>query len=130
MLFRCQSKKQKRTIKQRISAVLISAELLSLLGFMTGCGGSKAAIPQLEEPIVAEASYRPLSKFHFDFLAEVQLQSAVEVTNKSSYVHIDGCNILVCYCRACVNLSRSCKEIPFHLLDWPRVECKVNQRAS
>ncbi len=62
MLFRCQSKKQKRTIKQRISAVLISAELLSLLGFMTGCGGSKAAIPQLEEPIVAEASYRPLSK--------------------------------------------------------------------
>ena len=63
MLFRCQSKKlNRRTIKQRISAVLISAELLSLLGLMTGCGGSEAAIPQLEEPIVAEASYRPLSK--------------------------------------------------------------------
>lgn len=63
MLFQYRIKKQnKKRIRARISAILICAEIISMLSFMTGCGSSKAEVPELNEPVVAESAYRPVSK--------------------------------------------------------------------
>ena len=64
MLFLCRSRKlnRKRNIRARISAVLISAQILSLLTLMTGCGSKDGDIPALQEPVSANVSYRPVGK--------------------------------------------------------------------
>ena len=63
MLFQYRIRKQNRKrIRARISAVLICAQLITMLSFMTGCSSSKGDIPELNEPAVAESAYRPVSK--------------------------------------------------------------------
>ncbi len=55
-------KQNKRTIKARISAVLVCVQILSLLTIMTGCSSNSGDIPALEEPKEAASAYRPVSK--------------------------------------------------------------------
>ena len=62
-MFLYRSKNKKNTkLRARISAVLISVQILSLLSFATGCGAKSSDAPELNEPVMAEVQYRPVSK--------------------------------------------------------------------
>ena len=62
-MFLCRNKKHNRKkLRARISAALVSMQMIALLSLATGCGGNDGSIPELNDPVMAAAEYRPVGK--------------------------------------------------------------------
>lgn len=55
-------RKSNRLLRVRTAVILAFAEVLMLLGGVTGCGNTSGEVPELIEPASAIESYRPVSK--------------------------------------------------------------------